>query len=387
MPDGRYRFSFYDNGKKRAVYSWKLERTDKTPTGKRDGLSLREKEAQHQKQAMMQVAFNGGNMTVLDLVRKYTELKKNVKHTTRTGYKTVIRWLEKDPFARKRIDSVRTMDAKEWLIRLQEVDGKSYSSIQTIRGVVRPAFAMAVENDLIVKNPFDFMLVDVVVNDSVRREAVSKKDMRRFLEFVKNDKHYSKYYEAFYVLFWTGMRISEFCGLTLDDVDLEKREIRIDHQLQRSSEMEYMIIPSPKTDAGNRTLPMDDGVYECMKKVVEERKKNKKKKEPMVDGRSGFLYLDANGLPCVALHWEHRMKLAVEKHNKIYKDELPSITPHVCRHTYCSMMARSGMMPKTLQYLMGHSDIGVTLNTYTHLGLTEAKEDVRKLQEDGVMDS
>ena len=46
---------------------------------------------------------------------------------------------------------------------------------------------------------------------------------------------------------------------------------------------------------------------------------------------------------------------------------LPKTTPHVCRHTYCSNMAKSGMNPKTLQYLMGHSDIGVTLNTYTHL--------------------
>lgn len=54
------------------------------------------------------------------------------------------------------------------------------------------------------------------------------------------------------------------------------------------------------------------------------------------------------------------------------------ITPHVCRHTYCSNMAKSGMNPKTLQYLMGHSDIGVTLNTYTHLGAEDAKEELGK---------
>ena len=48
---------------------------------------------------------------------------------------------------------------------------------------------------------------------------------------------------------------------------------------------------------------------------------------------------------------------------------MPNITPHVCRHTYCSNMAKSGMNPKTLQYLMGHSDIAVTLNVYTHIGI------------------
>ena len=59
----------------------------------------------------------------------------------------------------------------------------------------------------------------------------------------------------------------------------------------------------------------------------------------------------------------------------------PFITPHVCRHTYFSNMAKSGMNPKTLQYLMGHSDIGVTLNTYTHLGLQDAKDEMERLKD------
>lgn len=54
---------------------------------------------------------------------------------------------------------------------------------------------------------------------------------------------------------------------------------------------------------------------------------------------------------------------------------------YVCRHTYCSNIAKSGMNPKTLQYLMGHSDIGVTLNTYTHLGLEDAAEELKRVEE------
>ena len=61
---------------------------------------------------------------------------------------------------------------------------------------------------------------------------------------------------------------------------------------------------------------------------------------------------------------------------------VPYLTrPHVCRHTFCSNMAKSGMNPKTLQYLMGHSDIGVTLNTYTHLGLDDAKNEMIRMEE------
>ena len=86
-------------------------------------------------------------------------------------------------------------------------------------------------------------------------------------------------------------------------------------------------------------------------------------------------------MPLVAMHWEHRFNSMVGRYNEIYKVQMPNITPHVCRHTYCSNMAKSGMNPKTLQYLMGHSDIGVTLNTYTHLGLEDAEDELKRLED------
>lgn len=58
-----------------------------------------------------------------------------------------------------------------------------------------------------------------------------------------------------------------------------------------------------------------------------------------------------------------------------------NITPHVCRHTYCSNMAKSGMNPKTLQHLMGHSDISVTMNVYTHIGFDDAEEELKRMEE------
>ena len=201
--------------------------------------------------------------------------------------------------------------------------------------------------------------------------------MRKFLKFIKDDNVYCKYYEAVYILFHTGLRISEFCGLTLSDLDMQNRIINVDHQLQRDSHMNFYV-DATKTSAGTRMLPMTDEVYECFKTIIAER--GKPKQEVMIDGRTGFLYLNEDGTPQVALHWQHRFKHMVNRYNEIYRVQLPSITPHVCRHTYCSNMARSGMNPKTLQYLMGHSDIGVTMNTYTHLGLEDAAEELKRLE-------
>ena len=82
----------------------------------------------------------------------------------------------------------------------------------------------------------------------------------------------------------------------------------------------------------------------------------------------------------VAMHWEHRFRSMLGRYNEIYKVQMPKITPYVCRHTYCSNMAKSGINPKTLQYLMGHSDIAATLNVYTHVGLEDAEKELQKMQ-------
>ncbi len=177
-------------------------------------------------------------------------------------------------------------------------------------------------------------------------------------------------------MFKTGLRISEFVGLTKADIEFDNERIKVDHQLQRKRDMEY-VIETPKTEKGVRYVPMSEDVAECFKRIIKNRKKPKI--EPMIDGMSGFLFLDKNDMPMVALHWEKYFQHIREKYNSIYKVQMPIITPHVCRHTFCSNMAKSGMNPKTLQYIMGHSDIGVTLNTYTHLQFDDAKEEMKKV--------
>ena len=331
LSDGRYRFKYVDEmGKERCVYSWRLDHNDATPKGKRRTLSLREMEKKIQADHFEQIATNGGNMTVLKLVEKYTSTKTGVRPTTVAGYGTVINLLKKDPFGKRRIDTVRISDAKCWLIHLQQVEKKSYSSIHSIRGVLRPAFQLAVDDDLIRKNPFQFQLMEVVVNDSVTREAISRAEERKFLQFVKEDPHFCRYYEGIYILFKTGLRISEFCGLTISDIDFKEHTINIDHQLQKKSKIGYYI-QETKTTSGTRKIPMTADVEECFQKIIEKR--NPPKAEPMVDGKSGFLYFDKNGSICYSLHWEHYFQHIIQKYNNTYKVQMSVITS-ACMSAY-----------------------------------------------------
>ena len=213
------------------------------------------------------------------------------------------------------------------------------------------------------------------------RSHTNKK--RDFLKFVKEDEHFSRYYDVIFILFFTGMRISEFCGLTANDIDLKNKTVNINKQLHRTGDMRYIIEP-PKTEAGNRIIPIQDDVCSCFENLLNNMDK---KSNPIISdsrGRvySGFLCLDKNGMPMVALHWEKYFQHICQKYNSIYVTKMPKVTPHVCRHTYCSHCASAGMNPKHLQYLMGHSDIGVTLNTYTHVEFENIQREVNSLQDD-----
>lgn len=334
LSDGRYRFKYVDhNGQEHYAYSWRLDHNDPQPKGKKKCQSIREMEKKIQADLFDHINTGGGSMTVLALVERYVTTRNNVRPTTMAGYGTVINFLTKDPFGARKIDSIKLSDAKYWIVKLQDKDGKSFSSIHSIRGVLRPAFQMAVDDDILRKNPFAFGLSEVIVNDSVTREAISRDEERKFLRFVEEDKHFCRYYEGIYILFKTGLRISEFCGLIVSDVDFEAHSLRVERQLQKRSKTGYYI-EDTKTSSGERVLPLSKDVEDCFRRIIDRRNP---------------------------------------------PEDEPKVTPHVCRHTYCSNMAKFGMNPKTLQYLMGHADISVTLNTYTHVKFEDAKAEVEKL--------
>lgn len=376
--NGKYQYKYHIDGKPHFVYSWKLEPTDKLPKGKKPCLSLRELEKRINAEMAVLSNIVDGQMTVCELVDRYLKTKTGVRQSTKQGYVTVQRLLAKEKFGSQKIRSVKISDAKLFLIKLQQEDGKSYSTIHNVRGVLRPAFQMAVDDDILVKNPFGFQLATVLVNDSVTREAITKDQMRKFLKFIHDDVVYCKYYEVVYILFHTGMRISEFCGLTLRDIDFKNKTVNIDHQLQRTADMKYICVET-KTDAGKRKIPITDDVAAMFQAIIEDREAPAVEK--IIDGYSGFLFYDKEGKPLVAMHWQHRFNHMVKRYNDIYRIQMPNITPHVCRHTYCSNQAKAGMNPKTLQYLMGHSDISVTMNVYTHINFDDAEEELRRMEE------
>lgn len=374
--DGRYAYKYTDTfGKPQFVYAWKLVPTDKTPAGKREDISLREKEQEIQKDLADGIDPIGKKMTVCQLYAKQIRHRANVREGTKQGRKQLMRILTEDALGGCPIDSVKLSDAKEWALRMKE-KGYSFKTINNHKRSLKAAFYTAIQDDCIRKNPFDFQLNTVLEDDTEPKVPLSPAQEASFLSFIQSDKVYRKYYDEIVILLGTGLRISELCGLTDADIDFENKLINVDHQLLRIAGSGYCI-ETPKTKSGVRQIPMSTKVCEAFERVL----KNRRAEKPfIIGGHTRFIFLNRDGLPKVAATYETMFRRLVKKYNASHEEQLPKVTtPHTLRHTFCTNLANAGMNPKALQYIMGHSNINMTLNYYAHATSDSAVAEMERL--------
>ena len=364
-PNKTYFYRYHRNGDKKWCYVY-------APTLE----ELRQKEEVIQRDLLDGIDYAGGEITVAELVDRYINLRRGLKENSMRAYGSAINRIHTDPFGSRMIRSVRLSDGKGWFVSLHD-KGLKQNTIGILQSVVRPAFEMAVDDDIIRKNPFKFKLSDVVPKDAYVRSALTKAQQERYLQFIR-DHGKDNYYDDIVILLGTGLRVSELYGLTKADIDFDRRCIHINKQLCRTADKPYFIAPL-KTSSGNRSIPMTDTVYMAFRRVLENR--GHPKAEMMVDEYSGFLFLDKDGKPKVAMHLENYMRGMQRKYIKKHGNTLSRVTPHVLRHTFCTNMQQAGIDIKSLQYLMGPSNASVTLDVYTHSDFESAERAFRQIAE------
>ena len=360
--DGRYAYKYQDkSGKSKFLYSWRLTDTDPVPKGKRFCRSLRDLERDLQRDLMDGIDSSGKKMLLWQLYEKHNALKPNVRKGTETGRKYLMDILKSDTLGNMPIESIKPSDTKEWAIRMKK-NGYSYQTINNHKRSLKACFYTAINDDLVRKNPFSWNLSDVLEDDTIHKTALTDEQVNVLLSFVQIDGVYQKYYNAIVVLLYTGLRISELCGLTTSDIDFEQGFIRVTHQINYNKG-KYSI-NEPKTDSGIREIPMIKIVREALQDEIKNRGEIQ---NVNIDGYSDFVFLNQKGYPMYATAYSSTFPNMIMKYNKYHKgDELPLITPHTLRHTFCTKMANKKITPNTLQYIMGHKNITMTLGYYAH---------------------
>ncbi len=315
--DGRYIYQYTDStGKRRVVYS-------------NDLLELREKEKELVRNQLDGLeSYCSGKTTLNYAFDRYISTKYDLKEHTRVNYKYMYNRFVRDTFGKRIINDIKYSDVKFFYCSLMNILGLQANTLDNIHTILHPTFQMAVRDNVIRNNPASGVMAEIKKANGKNkgiRHALTLEQQRAFLNYVSNSPVYCHWLPLFTALFGTGCRIGEFCGLTLKDIDLEKRTINVNHQLQYvGNRGKY--IEKTKTEAGTRVLPMSDEVYAAFKRVVQNRKKPKV--EEMIDGYTGFLFLDKRGKPMMPYQWEKRFQHVVEKYNRIYRVQLPKITPH-----------------------------------------------------------
>ena len=374
--DGKYLYKYVDAfGNTKYVYAWRLTPTDPTPKGKREKLSLRELEQQIRRDIEDGIDSTGKKMTLCQLYAKQNAQRANVKKSTQRQRKQLMRLLQEDKLGARSIDSIKPSDAREWALRMQE-NGFAYSTISNHKRSLKASFYIAVQDDYVRKNPFDFKLSEVIENDTKPKVVLTEGQKQSFLTFIRTDHVYHRYYDDVLILLKTGLRISELCGLTVADIDFKNEVVSIDHQLLKSKEQGYYI-ETPKTKSGTRQVPLSKETIRAFQRVF---KKQPKSQPIEIDGYSRFLFVNRKGKPKIALDYSNLFARMVKKYNKHHRNNpLPHITPHTLRHTFCTRLAGKNMNPKDLQYIMGHSNISITMNWYAHASIDTAKAEVQRL--------
>ena len=355
--DLTYMYRYKDNdGTRRSLYAPTLselrEKEDEIADKLRSGLIV------------------GKTITVANQVKAYLKTKRAVKESTRLSYENACKKLWGTQFAAMDIREVTRQVVKLWFVSQEEEEGVRYGTLVILFGLLKNAFEQAVEDDVLLKNPCAFRLSAVIKKDVGTRSAVEEEDVTKFLEYIKSVPKYARWYNQIFILAHTGMRVAELCGLIAEDVDMENNLITIRRQTCYSKN-KGRYLDTPKTKTSCRKIPMNTVLKAVMQDSIAACKR--RKVVVLVDGLKDFLFVSTRGELSVGRDVSIQMRRMIAKYNKTHDDQLPYMTPHTLRHTFCTTSIAKGMDPKSVQYILGHSSPDMTMKVYSHARYSDVR--------------
>jgi len=346
---------------------------------------LREKEETIQIMLSNGLCYASQKMSVNELFERFLTMKKGqIRESSLLTYQTIRNLVQNYPFGRLAISQIRQTDVKTWLFDLVK-EGYTQGYVSTVKQILHGVFELAVAECILGSNPCHFKLTFGVKEES-NKFALSHKQQQQFLFQVSCMPKVFHLLPFFRVLLGTGMRISELVGLTKDCIDFKKNVIHVTHQLSYKRSVGGPAISPPKTQKGDRYIPMSTEVASSIREALEMR--SFISANPDIDGHHDFIFMHyRTGMPYGRGYIRQKIEQVIEAYNKDNPDEpMPHITPHIFRHTFTSNLLEAGVPPKTVQYILGHADVTTTMNIYAHVS-QEHLQNVIKIAEKQLRDA
>lgn len=296
-----------------------------------------------------------------------------------------------------KIAAVKYSDVLQFYQHLLKEKEMQINTLETIHTVLHPTFQLAVRDNIIRVNPSDGVMAQIKKQPGKNhgvRHALTVEQQRAFIRYIDESPTFYHWASFFKFLLGTGCRIGEAIGIRWEDIDLEKRTISINHSVVYYSRefKEHPIcsfaVSLPKTEAGIRTIPMMDTVYDALQMELDDQKEHGFN-ETVIDGMKGFIFMNRFGNIHNPQAVNRAIKRIYEAHNaeevvkaaKQHREPviIPHFSCHHLRHTFCSRFCENETNLKVIQSIMGHANIETTMDIYAEVTDTKKQEAIQNL--------
>ena len=385
--DGRYVYTYTDSiGRRRCIYSKNLlklrEREDKLIRDKMAGLDV----------------YRASTVTINMVFDKYLSTKIGLKSTTHSNYIYTWNYFVRETFGMRKIGEVKYSDVLFFYNYLTKEKGIKISSLENVHTLLFPTFKLAVRDNIIRQNPAEGAMTDLkrrFGRRRKRRKALTVEQQKAFINYIKDNPVFGKWYPILVFLLGTGCRAGEAIGLTWDDVDFNKRQININHSLiyyprrEDTGRCEFRV-STPKTEASIRIIPMIGPVYDVLLREYSRQLKEGFSKKS-IDGITNFIFTNRYGnlynpqainRAIVRIVNSYNMK---ENENVMIENREPVIIPHISchnlRHTFASRLCETETNVKVIQQIMGHADVAITMNIYAEVSESRINVSIENMEQ------
>ena len=385
--NGSYAYCYTDTaGKRRFVYAPTLE-------------ELRQKEKEHQKDVLDGIdTYLAGEATLNFLFDRYISNKPDLRSRTKENYKYIYKKYVKSVIGDRKVSELKFSDIVFYYQYLRDEKKLLLNTIKGIHTILHPVFEMGVRDDIISGNPTEGAITTAFEkpgrNHGVRH-ALTIEQQRSFMNYLEEKEKYNHWIPLFTVMLGTGMRVGEVVGLRWEDIDLEKKEIDVNHSLvyyaEEGAETRKSVMHAslPKTEAGTRKIPMLPSVYDAFVSEKEAQKKTGKNRSE-IDGLTNFVFTNRNHEVHNPQTINRTIKRVVGDHNadellKAKRENrkpviLPYFSCHIFRHTFCTRLCEQTDDLKVIQSIMGHKDIETTMDIYAEISEMRKHEEFKKVE-------
>lgn len=380
--DGLYAYAYTLYGKRKWIYAAELA-------------ELRKQAKQIEKDRDDGIRTQDATkLSLNDMFETYISTKHKLKESTLANYMYLWKkYISGTELAQKPIGNVKKSDIQKFYSHLMN-NGFASNSLESINNLIHPTLEMAVDDDLIRKNPSKGVYRSLKEDDAKVRIALTVPQQRAFLNYIRNSRTYNHWNAVFVTLLGTGLRVGECVGLTKSDILLDQKIISVNHSLiyrQIDGKCQFRVT-TPKTKNSIRLVPMFPEVEECLRTHIEVVDELYSTPCPTIQGHTDFIFRNRDG----ELLNPHCLNRAIERicrdynveEEKLAQEEdrepliLPHFSVHNLRHTFCTRLFEVEKDFKFIQQMMGHAEISTTLDIYTHVTQEQMITSVQSLSKD-----